>query len=126
MDIEFTGGRPFPQEIMSSVFSERECRWMYQDPLGIQIAGFAHWTRKEAVIKADGRGLSLEPATFELMPEPLQPKPTEWRRDRWQCMLAQSAYFGATAALCSGWVYSVACAEEADRDAFVQAFDLLC
>ena len=57
--------------LAADIFSTGEQRWLRCQPEGEVRANFLRlWTLKEAVIKADGRGLSLPLASFTLLPDP--------------------------------------------------------
>lgn len=115
VDVEHLG-RDFPESIMSTVFTEAECHQLRADPQGIQIAGFSHWSRKEALIKADGRGLSLNPASFELAVETMAARDNEFARARWFGLIDGQRYFGVSVALRSGYVCAVATTRREDQD----------
>lgn len=123
VDVEHIAGRAFPESIMTTVFTASESERVRADPLGIQIAGFLHWSRKESLIKADGRGLSLDPGGIELRFESVPKQASEWARDCWQCEVAGQRYFGATVALKKGWVCAIACTDPIDRDAALRHWD---
>ncbi|AVP97128.1 hypothetical protein C7S18_07950 [Ahniella affigens] len=123
VDVEHFAGRPFPESVMSSVFTDREREMVCSDRLGLQISGFMHWSRKEAVIKADGRGMSLNPAGFDIRVEPLPAQSAELARDCWRCDIDGQSYFGATVALRKGWVCAIACRNQADRDRALWLWD---
>lgn len=60
-------------------FTEAERRWLEEDPAG----RFARvWTWKEAVGKATGRGLGLDPSRFEVLPL-LRGAPLELEGQTW-------------------------------------------
>lgn len=122
VDVEHLG-RDFPESIMSTVFTEAECDQLRADPLGIQIAGFSHWSRKEALIKADGRGLSLNPASFELSVENVGPRDNEFARARWFGQVDGQRYFGVSVALRSGYVCAVATTRTEDPDLLLRIAD---
>lgn len=55
-------------------FSDAECAQFEHLPAELQQdAFFAAWSQKEAVMKADGRGLSMDPRTLEVTIDPRAP-----------------------------------------------------
>lgn len=111
VDIEFVNGRPFPAEISSTVFTatERASLALHSGD-SLRRACFAHWTRKEAVLKAEGCGLSFEPSGFEVVPVEVAASAGEWNRDVWTAEIRGNTYYGVTSILHAGWTLSVACA----------------
>lgn len=52
-------------DVAPVVFTPRELNWMDENP----VERFCQlWTWKESLMKATGRGLSLEPGTFDVLP----------------------------------------------------------
>ncbi len=51
--------------IAPAVYTPRELAWMNEDPIE---RFYQLWTWKESLIKALGRGMSLEPKTFDVLP----------------------------------------------------------
>jgi 4'-phosphopantetheinyl transferase len=68
VDLEYLDRNTDVMEVSSNAFTSREFRAIedLEDPILRRRAFFRCWTRKEAVIKADGRGLSLPLASFEV------------------------------------------------------------
>ncbi len=74
VDIEYM--RPIGEmhDIASRFFSEQERDSLAKLPQDIQLAGFYRiWTSKEAIIKADGRGLSMPLDSFVVSSDPRNP-----------------------------------------------------
>jgi 4'-phosphopantetheinyl transferase len=68
VDVEKCGSRVAALEIASSHFSPRESAYLDALPPAAQADAFRQlWTRKEALHKADGRGLSLPLDTFNTL-----------------------------------------------------------
>lgn len=63
VDIEKINDRHL--NVAERVFTERELLWMNEDS---KERFFILWTQKEAVMKAVGKGLSLAPESFDVMP----------------------------------------------------------
>ncbi len=63
VDIEKINDRHL--NVAERVFTERELSWMNESPVE---RFFILWTQKEAVMKAVGKGLSLAPESFDVMP----------------------------------------------------------
>lgn len=126
VDIESIRGRPFPFEVCSTVFTSAE-RSGFDDGTeeALTRACYAHWTRKEAVLKAEGCGLSLEPSTFEIAPVGQPPMAGEASRDTWTARIRDTTYHGVTSVLDAGWVLSVACADADQRAQAMAALDRL-
>jgi 4'-phosphopantetheinyl transferase len=60
--------------ITARFFSQRENQWLHALPLAEQLTGFYRlWTLKEAVLKADGRGLSFPLSEIEITITPAGP-----------------------------------------------------
>jgi 4'-phosphopantetheinyl transferase len=61
VDIENTSSRSFPEELYSRIFTEEEKSSLFSKKASWRSRlAFRYWTRKEAIAKADGRGLSLD------------------------------------------------------------------
>ena len=74
IDIEQTGRALDWDRLARRYFSPRECRDLGELPAKRREAGFfACWSRKEALIKAHGGGISLELASFDVSPDPDRP-----------------------------------------------------
>lgn len=58
--------RPVSPTVARRYFRPEEQMWMETDPMP---RFFYLWTRKEAVLKCCGRGLSLNPASFSVLPD---------------------------------------------------------
>jgi len=58
--------RPIRKAVAQKYFQGAEQAWLETDP---QSRFFFLWTRKEAVLKCCGRGLSLHPAGFSVLPD---------------------------------------------------------
>ncbi len=58
---------PVPKGLAERCFTKEECRWLSQqkDP---QAAFYRLWTGKESIMKATGKGFSMPPETFSIMP----------------------------------------------------------
>lgn len=63
VDIEKVNDRHL--DVAKRVFTEKELLWMNENPVE---RFFILWTQKEAVVKAVGKGLSLAPESFDVMP----------------------------------------------------------
>jgi len=62
------------KEIVNNFFSEKEIRSLYQIPAHLQKKAFFNgWTRKEAYIKAKGKGLSIALDSFDVSLTPGEP-----------------------------------------------------
>lgn len=57
--------RPWLPAVAQRVFTREEQAWLQERP----EAFFYLWTRKEAVLKACGRGFSLSPQSFSVLPD---------------------------------------------------------
>jgi len=68
IDLEYLDRKTDVLEIARNSFHPNEVTQIEQiaDPVAQQAAFFRCWTRKEAVIKADGRGLSLSLSSFQV------------------------------------------------------------
>lgn len=68
IDLEYLDRETDVLEVARASFTAAECRQIEEaaDPVQRSRAFFRCWTRKEAVVKADGRGLSLPLTTFEV------------------------------------------------------------
>lgn len=64
VDVEMP--RPVKDSVAKRYFQPEELAWMEADPLN---RFFFLWTRKEAVLKCCGRGLSLHPGRFSVLPD---------------------------------------------------------
>lgn len=65
VDTEYIAREP-PYDISQNVFTKRECAMLEERSLDERRALFyALWTRKEALLKAVGCGLHVEPSRFE-------------------------------------------------------------
>lgn len=126
VDIERTDGRPFPEEVFLATFTSIErSSLMLHSGGALTRASFAHWTRKEAVLKADGCGLSFEPSAFEIIPEVVQSAGREWSRDRWATSIRSRTYYGVTSVLRAGWAFSLAYPDHDQYDRVAEAIDAL-
>lgn len=106
VDVEFIRD-DFPcEEIAQQFFSEAETATLQVLPQHLKIpAFFACWTRKEALIKATGKGLSLPLNKFDVSLTPGEPAEllhTAWdesEAQRWtlQAMIPDAGYIGALA-----------------------------
>ena len=68
VDVEKCGSRVDALEVAGSHFSPRESAYLNALPRAAQADAFRQlWTRKEALHKADGRGLSLPLDTFDTL-----------------------------------------------------------
>ncbi|MEQ8187731.1 MAG: 4'-phosphopantetheinyl transferase superfamily protein [Candidatus Eremiobacterota bacterium] len=62
------------EDIVKNFFSEKEIRSLYQIPTHLQKKAFFNgWTRKEAYIKAKGKGLSIALDSFDVSLTPGKP-----------------------------------------------------
>jgi 4'-phosphopantetheinyl transferase len=68
VDLEYLDRDTDIMEVASNAFTQRECCAIedLEDLILRRRAFFRCWTRKEAVVKADGRGLSLPLTSFEV------------------------------------------------------------
>lgn len=82
--------RPVRDAVARRYFQAEELVWMEHDPLS---RFFFLWTRKEAVLKCCGRGLSLDPGSFSVLPD------TTPTVDGMLCHLVTTEYKGHTLSL---------------------------
>ncbi len=95
LGIDIERVRPINLPDFKSVFTTAELDLIANntDP---SAAFFDSWTRKEAVMKADGRGFHLDPSTFEVINDQVQLGPDLWFTKKipiivgYCCHLAQS------------------------------------
>jgi len=59
------------------VFTEQEYQLIVRDPYPLSVF-FYYWTRKEAVMKADGRGFHLDPKTFAAISDQVEIAGHQW------------------------------------------------
>lgn len=71
VDVEFTNSDLELEEVAQTAFHHDElARVLGADTAEFRLAEFYRcWTRKEAVLKADGRGLTIEPRSFAVGPD---------------------------------------------------------
>ncbi len=68
------------RDLAERTFAPAECRGLFALPESIQLDGFfATWTRKEAIIKFWGVGLSVDLQSFQVSVGPDQPSSLIWR-----------------------------------------------
>lgn len=85
VDVEEDSGRHDPEELAPVILSEAEQSWFYAQPAERRGRDLLrYWTRKEAVLKATGDGLSVSPATLTLTTPATKPVLLSWkgRRDQ--------------------------------------------
>jgi 4'-phosphopantetheinyl transferase len=69
VDLEAIVPQPQYEQIAARFFTLMEQAWLAELPLAERLAGFYRcWTRKEALLKASGTGLSIPPETVETLP----------------------------------------------------------
>jgi 4'-phosphopantetheinyl transferase len=114
VDLEYIRS-DFPcQQIAEKFFSPTEAATLRSLPLDLQTAAFfTCWTRKEAFIKATGKGLSLPLDKFDVSFLPREPAKllyTAWDESEAQCWTLQeiipdAGYVGAIAVPNQNWEF---------------------
>ena len=94
-------------ELIERVMSQAEVFALYDLPCGVQgTAFFDCWTRKEAYLKALGKGLQIEPGSFAVSFAPGKPAALlEGTDPRWsvQALAPTAGYAAAVSAEGQGW-----------------------
>jgi len=77
VDVEYVDRATDIMEVAQSNFTENEVAKLHAiaDPEARQRAFYCYWTRKEAIVKADGRGLLLSLSSFDVSPESMSFQP---------------------------------------------------
>lgn len=88
MDIEAVSPTKFDPALPATIFSDGELREWESLPDELKLRGFfCGWTRKEAFIKAVGKGLSLDLKSFSVTIDPTKPvtlnPPHEFAHEQW-------------------------------------------
>lgn len=123
VDVEFIRAELATDGIAKRFFSAHEAATLQSLPPDLRLAAFFHcWTRKEAYIKATGKGLSIPLDQFDVSLSPFEPArllATRWNpgeADRWSLhtVPAGSNYIAALAVEGHGchlehWEWSEAC-----------------
>ncbi|SRR6266545_5155330 len=79
IDVEEVNPRLKHAELASVALSEPEQAWLRAQPEHARRRGFVrYWTRKEAVVKATGHGLSVAPATLTVSAPDTEPRLLVW------------------------------------------------
>ncbi len=113
IDIENLAARAFPAEVEHSVFNSAERARLAQCPAPRRSRlAFEWWTRKEAVLKADGRGLYLDPRQIDLSADAPDDTPV---RD-WSCQAVGRTWFGQSRGVGQDWLCSIAADRPVDRE----------
>lgn len=104
VDIECLSERAFPDEIVTRVFCERERDHLRAlSPELRSCEAFTWWTRKEALLKADGRGLGAGPALTTL-----DVSAREATADAdWSCNTFGKSWRGQTRVIASSFATSI-------------------
>lgn len=122
VDIERHDARAFPAEVGESVFTNIEQTLLSELPaMRYNIGAYALWTRKEALIKADGRGFGIEPKSIRMLDgAPLDGGDPV--ADAWVCQHEGIKWFGRTCVVAPSWVYSIVSDEVSTRDQASMSF----
>lgn len=88
LDVEAHDAESATEEVVALVFTEEERRQLAALPPELRLRGFfCGWTRKEAFMKATGRGFSLDLQTFSVSLDPRLPPalrlPPEYQGQPW-------------------------------------------
>jgi 4'-phosphopantetheinyl transferase len=74
IDVEFTGGKKIDPDLMTQISTGEEMKFYKNHAVDLQSKIFYKlWTRKEALLKACGMGLSIEPNQIYVEPEKTSP-----------------------------------------------------
>lgn len=88
LDVEAHDAESATEDVVALVFTEEERRQLAALPPELRLRGFfCGWTRKEAFMKATGRGFSLDLQTFSVSLDPRLPPalrvPPEYQAGDW-------------------------------------------
>lgn len=109
VDVEVVRAPHDLDALVRSTFSDRERRsFEALDAALQQEAFFAAWTRKEALIKAAGRGLSIEPHRVEVSIDP-RLAPRVWAFDPFNAPKRRWTLWGARSS--SAWFAAACCGQ---------------
>jgi 4'-phosphopantetheinyl transferase len=107
VDVERHRTDVLDDRITERYFSPLECAALRALPASVRVEGFFNcWSRKEAYIKACGRGLSLPLKDFQVSLAPGEEAALLWARDSEESLrgcVPGPGYAGAVAAQGHGW-----------------------